>query len=139
MKVGTDLQHPCPNCANPAHTVTAVTHGNTAAVTCNRCGFTRRYVVSVDEPAPAPVPARASKPVANRTRKRTSPWATETSRVAADLARPVRRYKLSDTYRLGDRVEHATFGLGIVDEILGPTKMQVFFPSGHRKMMHGIP
>lgn len=134
-----ELEDPCPNCANPAQTVTAVTHGNTAAVTCNRCGFTRRHVFAVDESATAAVVARASAAPVSRTRKRVSAWAPETSLVPAVLSRPVRPYRVSDTYRLGDRVEHVTFGLGIVDEILGPTKMQVFFPSGHRKMMHGTP
>lgn len=134
-----DLEHPCPNCANPAQTVTAVTHGNTAAVTCNRCVFTRRHVFAVVEATSTAVVAQASKAPVRRTRKRLSPWAPETSLVAAVLSRPARAYRASDTYHLGDRVEHVTFGLGIVDEILGPTKMQVFFPSGHRKMVHGTP
>ena len=57
--------------------------------------------------------------------------------MAAVLSRPVRPYRLADSYRLGDRIDHNTYGIGIVDEILGPTKMQVFFTSGHRKMMQG--
>ncbi len=136
MNVGTELEAPCANCASTTHTVTSVTHGNAATVTCNGCGATRRYLAPVEAAEPARIVAGGGK-APKRAKKPKAAWTPEESLVEAVLSRPVRPYRLADSYRVGDRVEHATFGVGIVDEILGPTKMQVFFPSGHRKMMQG--
>ncbi|MBK7977801.1 MAG: hypothetical protein IPK07_32650 [Deltaproteobacteria bacterium] len=140
MNVGTELEASCENCASTTQTVTSVSHGATATVMCNGCGATRRYVASVDSIVPEKtetVVAAVSKPATKRARKPKAAWSPDQSQVAAVLSRPVRPYRLADSYRLGDRIDHNTYGIGIVDEILGPTKMQVFFTSGHRKMMQG--
>lgn len=138
MNVGTEFEAACDSCASTTHTVTSVSHGTTATVMCNGCGVTRRFVAQLDGVAPPKIiaggaPAAATK----RARKPKAAWSPDKSMVDAVLSRPVRPYRSHDSYRLGDRVEHVTYGVGIVDEILGPTKMQVFFPTGHRKMMQG--
>lgn len=139
MKVGSEIEAACDACKNTTHTVTSVTHGTTASVMCNSCGATRRYLASVDAAEPKKIVAGAAKQTTKRAKKAETLWSPDKSHVDAVMSRPVRPYRLSDSYRLGDRVEHATFGVGIVDEILGPNKVQIFFQTGHRKMAQGAP
>lgn len=51
--------------------------------------------------------------------------------VEPDLSRPIRRYALSETFERGDRIEHPTLGLGVVQGIAGNGKISVLF--GERK------
>jgi hypothetical protein len=38
---------------------------------------------------------------------------------------------------VADRIEHPQFGAGVVERLLGPGKMQVFFAGGSRVLVHG--
>ena len=54
--------------------------------------------------------------------------------VAADLTKPVRTYRASDKFEVGERVEHPSFGQGVV-EIAEPGKITLFFASGRRVLV----
>jgi hypothetical protein len=68
-----------------------------------------------------------------RAKPRPRPKAADTAdaRVDADLSRPVRGYSVSESYAAGERIEHKTLGLGIVQGIAGNGKISVLF--GERK------
>jgi hypothetical protein len=55
----------------------------------------------------------------------------DTPAVAADLSKAVRAYKASEKFVVGERVEHPTFGTGVV-EAADPGKMTVFFAVGRK-------
>jgi hypothetical protein len=54
--------------------------------------------------------------------------------VAADLSKAVRTYKATERYVVGERVEHPTFGQGVV-ESLEIAKMTVFFAVGRKVLV----
>ena len=54
--------------------------------------------------------------------------------VAADLTKPVRTYRASEKFVVGERVEHPSFGQGVV-ETAEPGKITVFFGSGRRVLV----
>ncbi len=56
-----------------------------------------------------------------------------------DMSRPVRPYAVSETFERGERIEHKTLGIGIVQGIAGNGKIKVLF--GERKcvLVHGRP
>jgi hypothetical protein len=56
----------------------------------------------------------------------------ESPSVSADLSRPARTYKASDTYQPGDRINHPAFGGGVVELTAGPGKVQVWFAGGRK-------
>jgi hypothetical protein len=56
----------------------------------------------------------------------------ETQLVAADLERPARAYRASELFQIGERIEHPTFGDGVVEARTEPGKMTVFFKSGRK-------
>jgi hypothetical protein len=61
--------------------------------------------------------------------------ATAKPLVAANPDRPPRFYDATETYAPGDRVEHPAFGPGVVERILGASKVQIFFANGSRVLV----
>jgi hypothetical protein len=57
--------------------------------------------------------------------------------VEADLSRPRRPFRISDTYEVGDRVVHADFGEGVVQAVRGPKKVEVLFAAGAKTLVQG--
>jgi hypothetical protein len=51
--------------------------------------------------------------------------------VEADLSRPARAYRADQVFQIADRVEHPTFGSGVV-ELSEPGKITVYFTSGRK-------
>src|SRR5690606_27128692 len=54
--------------------------------------------------------------------------------IQADLSKPVRKYAASLKYVVGERVDHPSFGQGVV-EISEPGKITVFFATGRRVLV----
>ena len=102
-------------------------------VICKECGAQHRYrnpkkVAAAAAAAAGGAPKKATKPRAPR-EKVVERFATPA--IAADLSIPVRTYKASDLYAPGERVEHPTFGQGVV-EVSEPGKVTLFFATGRK-------
>lgn len=129
MKVGADIEAVCGRCGEVWHVIVAIADGEIARVECKQCGKGHRYRRTGGRPAVA----RS----ATRTRKVGAKARTAGPLVEADPSRPLKSYRSSDCYAIGDRIEHPRFGAGVVDRVAGPEKVQVFFPDGHRVLVHG--
>ncbi len=57
--------------------------------------------------------------------------------VEPDLNRPIRPYHTSDTYAVGDRIDHQSFGTGVIERVMSRSKVQVYFPEGQKMLLHG--
>jgi hypothetical protein len=57
-----------------------------------------------------------------------------TPAVAADLSRAVRDYKATEHFEPGDRVDHPTFGQGVV-EVSESGKVTIFFATGRKVLV----
>ena len=57
--------------------------------------------------------------------------------IEPDLSRPIRPYQTSDTYTAGDRIDHESFGTGVIERVMSRSKVQVFFPEGQKMLLHG--
>lgn len=104
--------------------IVALVDGRIAKVECKECGSRHRHR-SLD-----PKKSRASG--VGRARKRAAPPAPE-----PDPSRPVRPYLVTETYRVGDRIDHRSLGRGVVERVVGATKVQVCFADGTRTLVHG--
>ena len=137
MKVGAEIESTCRNCGVQPHTVLALPNPSTANVACKTCGAEQHYLAA-DGVVIAPMISVNSsgkvRPTPRKPKKPAPVWQPDQSAVGAVLSRPVRPYDVGGSYRVGDRIEHRTYGVGVVDAIIDPHKMQVFFPSGHRTM-----
>ena len=56
--------------------------------------------------------------------------------VEADLSRPVRPYGITDSFASGDRIQHPTLGMGVVQGEAGPGKIHVLFGEKKSLLVH---
>jgi hypothetical protein len=59
--------------------------------------------------------------------------------IEADLSRPTRHYGIRESYTPGDRIEHPTLGLGVVQTIAGVGKISVLFDEKKSLLVHERP
>jgi hypothetical protein len=128
--VGADTEALCSKCGDVWHVVVAKVGEQIVRVICKECGGQHRYksphgAVAAKKAPSAPRAPRAEKAPVERFEK---------PAVAADLARPVRPYRASESFEVGERVEHIQFGQGVV-EISESGKITVFFASGRRVLV----
>src|SRR5688572_18631912 len=131
--VGADIASLCSKCGDVWHVVVAKVGTEIVKVQCKECGGYHRYrnpagkaALKSKSSSSAPRASREPKPVVER---------FEAPAVAADLSRPVRPYRITEKYEVGDRVEHPTFGQGVV-EIVDGQKVTMFFVSGRKVLVH---
>ena len=109
--------------------VVAVSDGRIAQVECKQCGARHRY---------RPPDGDAQGGAAARSRRATARTASSKKPVVeADLSRPSRPFRMRETYQVGDRVVHATFGEGVVQAVTGARKVEVLFEAGPKILVHG--
>lgn len=130
--VGADVEALCSKCGDVWHVVVAKVGDAIAKVQCKQCGGYHRYKSPHGAPKEkrqpslsTPRPERASKAPVERFEK---------PAVAADLTKPARVYAASLKYEVGERVEHPSFGQGVV-ELAEPGKITVFFATGRRVLV----
>ncbi len=134
--VGADVEALCSKCGDVWHVVVAKVGAQIVKVQCKQCGGYHRYKSphgapkEVRQPSMfAPKPPRAAAVSAKAPVER-----FEKPAVAADLTKPVRSYRASERFEIGERVEHPSFGQGVV-EVAEPGKITVFFGSGRRVLV----
>jgi hypothetical protein len=127
--VGADIEALCSKCGDVWHVVVAKEGEKISKVQCKQCGGYHRYKSPHDAPKEkrfpslsTPKPPRAPKQVVER---------FERPAVAADLTKPARPYGASEKFTVGERVDHPTFGQGVV-EAVESGKVTVFFATGRR-------
>ena len=130
---GADVEALCTKCGDVWHVVVAKVGERIVKVQCKECGSYHRY----KSPHGVPKEKRQAPTMAERAARppRESPAERfEKPAVAADLAKPVRAYRASETFEVSERVEHPSFGQGVV-EVAESGKITVFFASGRRVLV----
>jgi hypothetical protein len=114
------------------HVVVAKEGEKIVKVQCKQCGGYHRYKsphgATKEQRQPsmfAPKAPREPKAPVERFEK---------PAVAADLTKPVRTYRASEKFEVGERVDHPSFGQGVI-ETAEPGKITVFFASGRRVLV----
>jgi hypothetical protein len=132
--VGADVESLCSKCGDVWHVVVAKhPDGRIAKVQCKQCGGYHRYKSVVGASAEAKMPANKRPPKEPRA-SRDPVERFEKPAVAADLSKPARTYRASEKFEVGERVDHPSFGQGIV-ELCEPGKITVFFATGRRVLV----
>jgi hypothetical protein len=129
--VGEDIEALCGRCGQVWHVVMAKMGDRIAKVVCKRCGGNHRYRSEADGEPEREARGRSSGSVRRPTRARSAEPAVQ-SLPAFDPSKPPRPYAARDSYTQGERVAHASFGVGIVTGSPGAGKVDVAFPSGVR-------
>ena len=102
-------------------------------VQCKQCAGYHRYKSPHGAPAEAKLPSNKRPPKEPRA-SRDPVERFEKPAVAADLSKPARTYRASERFDVGERVDHPSFGQGIV-ELVEAGKITVFFATGRRVLV----
>ncbi|NVB82099.1 MAG: hypothetical protein HOV81_27200 [Kofleriaceae bacterium] len=136
--VGADVEALCSKCGDVWHVVVAKVGEQIVKVQCKQCGGYHRFKSPHGQPKEKRMPsAFAPKPPRNSgmTSGEKAPVERfEKPAVAADLTKPTRQYAASLKFEVGERIEHVSFGQGVV-EVSEPGKVTVFFASGRRVLV----
>ena len=128
MQAGDEIQNLCTKCGVVAHVVVAIADGSVAKVECKECGSNHRL---------RDASKKKTKATGTTSRSRAARTEQLEPSVEPDLTRPIRPYQTSDTYTVGDRIDHLSFGTGVIERVIGPSKVQVFFSAGQKMLLHG--
>ncbi len=132
--VGADVEALCSKCGDVWHVVVAKVGEQIVKVQCKECGGQHRY----KSPHAVPKEKRAPLSMRERAERELAPKAPverfAKPAVAADLTKPVRTYRASEKFEVGERVDHPSFGQGVV-EAAEPGKVTVFFGTGRRVLV----
>jgi hypothetical protein len=132
MNVGSEVESICGKCGDSWHVVIALEGRRIAKVECLDCGKRHRHR------DPAASAAGSAKSAGRRaTTARAKSKAAEV--VKADPARARRPFLMTQTYQVGDRVDHTSFGEGVVQQIAGPKKVKVLFAVGMKTLVNNRP
>jgi hypothetical protein len=136
-QVGQDIEALCGRCGTVWHVVMAMMGDRIAKVVCKRCGGHHRYRREGDSGEDASAGGqRADSRRPTSTRRFAKPAAAPAPAPLPpfDPNKPPRTYSAKDSYAIGDRVTHPTFGTGIVAGSPAPGRVDVAFPSGSRAL-----
>jgi hypothetical protein len=129
--VGADVEALCSKCGDVWHVVVAKVGDQIVKVHCKECNKEHRYKNPHGQPKDKRQPSLAT---AKPAREKPPVERFDKPQVAADLSKPARSYRASESYGVGDRVEHPNFGQGVV-EISESGKVTVFFATGRRVLV----
>jgi hypothetical protein len=133
VPTGADIEALCSKCGDVWHVVVAKVGEEIVRVICKECGAQHRYRNPKLKGQPSARKSSSTSSAPRPARTVAVVQRFDTPAVAADLSKAVRTYKASEKFVVGERVEHPTFGTGVV-ETAEPGKMTVFFAVG-RKML----
>lgn len=155
-KVAADIESLCSKCGDVWHVVVAMEKTKVVKVQCKQCGGQHRYKplkaeergtigptnrrTEVDAEGNIVPVAKVAKPKTSRAKSATggaSKMLANAPMVQADTSKPARTYKPREPFAVGERIEHPTFGLGVVELVPAAGKIQVFFPSGRKLLVSG--
>jgi hypothetical protein len=126
------------------HVIVAMQGDRVAKVQCRTCKKEHVYKApkGITEPPP-----KDEKPLKKTRAKKSKDAADEGAPtsieaeweklMAAHKAAPMRPYGMKTVFALGDKLNHPTFGEGIVGKLIYPNKLEVIFQHEMKVLIHG--
>ena len=142
--VGEDIESVCGKCGDVWHVVVAMVETDIAKVECKECKATHKYKPTgeakkkADEEKKAAKKKTTKKKTTRKPRKSAEPALPEGPRAEAN-DKPPQKYSIKGSFEIGDRVEHPSFGEGVVDGLPAPGKIEVYFTDGRKTLAAAKP
>lgn len=134
---GSDVEALCGKCGDTWHVVVAMVGNEIAKVQCKECGGFHKFRRLGSKTARR----KSSRPKgtgSGRGRAPAAPAEPVGPTVEPDLQRAIRTYRANEHFEVADRVQHPSFGLGVVEESTDG-KVTVWFPTGRKKLAQAAP
>jgi hypothetical protein len=124
----------CTRCrAVTNHTIIAMVGNTPARVRCNTCDGDHNYRPPKQAARPKETAASGRRPAKARTsrsaRKDEEQWQECLQQIRSGQPVP---YRMDQAFRQGEALNHPTFGLGLVMEVVPPNKINVLFEGGRK-------
>ena len=136
--VGADVESLCHKCGDVWHVVVAKVGESIVKVQCKQCGSQHRHKSPNGAPKEKKLPSQFRKAAEPGDKPVKAPKAPverfDKPAVAADLEKPVQTYRASARFEVADRIDHPSFGQGVI-ETSEPGKITVFFATGRRVLV----
>ena len=132
-KAGEDVIAYCTKCKKDLdHVIVTLVGGKVKKVLCKTCEKEHVYKAPKGDKAPA-----KKKTTAKAKKKKVSP--VEEWEMAMEQAKDatVKAYAQDGSFGEGEKVDHSTFGQGLVVKLISPNKMEVIFEEGSKYMIRG--
>jgi hypothetical protein len=126
LSVGDPIEGRCTKCRkNTAHIIVSLDEENPGKVQCTVCSREHKY-----RP-----PTAARKPAVRRTvdPKEVERQEWQTLRPSMNLAKAM-DYSMTSAYKVNALISHPQFGIGVVQRVVGPQKIEVLFEDGRKTM-----
>ena len=134
-QVAKDVISYCTSCKrNLVHVIVALNGEKIARVLCRSCKKEHAYHPSKgDKEASTKKRSSKASPV-KKTDKALKAWQTAMEKCNS---LPGKAYSLTGTFGAEDKIDHGTFGMGVVNKLIKPNKMEVLFEEGTKILIRG--
>lgn len=135
VKVAEEIISYCTKCRiDLAHTVMAMQGDRVIRVICKTCRGEHAYrsPKGITDPSMNPVKVKKES-VAKTVVSMAEEWE---KRMAEHRNTPVKDYSVKTGFKTGDRIEHPTFGTGLVEKTFHPNKIEVIFKTEIKLLIH---
>lgn len=136
VKVAEEILSYCTKCRiDLAHTVMAMQGDRVVKVACKTCKgeHTYRAPKGITDPSMNPPKKTRGEKVAKVVTSVAEEWE---ARMAAAKNAPIKDYSTKAQYKVGERVEHPTFGTGLVEKMVHPNKIEVIFKTDVKLLIY---
>jgi hypothetical protein len=126
LSVGDPIEGRCTKCRkNTAHIIVSMDEESPGKVQCTVCSREHKF-----RP-----PTAARKPAVRRTvdPKEAERQEWQALRPTMNLSKAV-DYSMTATYKVNALISHSQFGIGVVQRVIGPQKVEVLFEDGRKTM-----
>lgn len=134
-QAGEDVVAYCTSCKmDLAHVIVALSGDKVKKVLCKTCQKEHVYKApKKGKKAPAKRKAAAKKPK----KKVITPFEEWEKAMEQATEAPIKPYTQDGSFGDGEKVDHSTFGQGLITKLIQPNKMEVIFEEGTKFMIRG--
>ena len=143
LTVGKELVSYCTRCKmDLGHTIVSMMGGVPARVICRTCKSEHNYKPKKGVKEPGSVaPSRGSPGTSSRAPReskaeKTVPVEVEWMKQINANTKPSRTYAANESFNIGDRIAHPTFGEGVIQKLIFPNKVEVLFRMDLKTLIH---
>jgi len=134
QQVSEDIVAYCTSCKlDLAHVIVALDGEKVKKVLCKTCNKEHVY----KDPKEGKVLSKKKKTTANSKKKKMSPFEEWEMVMGQAKDAPIKVYAQDGSFGEGEKVNHNTFGQGLITKLIKPNKMEVIFKEGTKFMIRG--
>ena len=133
-QVSEDIVAYCTSCKlDLAHVIVALDGKKVKKVLCKTCNKEHVYKA----PKKGKVTAKKKKTTAKSKKITISPLEEWEKAMELSKDAPISVYEQDGTFKEGNKVDHRSFGKGLITKLIHPNKMEVIFEEGTKFMIRG--